>query len=145
MNNHYICANIKFSMKRFWIALCFMFFLLFTGGIAERAFSIDLEDIEAMRQSSDNTCYADGDVFHCSPAIFEINSPSQAHQGVHSPKVQRSFVLQVAAFFKNLSRNLSGLDSAFAQNNEHIYNTTNSFYSKSPSKYYVFALRHIII
>lgn len=132
-------------MKRFWIALCFMFFLLFTGGITEGVFSIDLEEVEAMRQSSNNVNYIDGDIFHCSPAIFEINSSSQAHQGVHSPKVQRSIVLQVAAFFKNLSRNLSGLDSDIAQNNERIYATTNSFYSGSPSKYYVFALRHIII
>lgn len=144
--NDYICANLG-DMKKFWIAICFMFILLFTGGIAETAFSMNVEEIEAMSQTSNkNTNYVDGNSFHNTLAAIEINSYSSSQQGVNLPRVKRAVSLQISSFFKNVSRCLSDLDSASALNSGRFYNAVTCSVCDPFSKhYYVFALRRIII
>lgn len=122
-----------------------MCFLLFAVGNIVKAFSMSGE-VEVLSLRTDAVEYVDMTNSYHQLVALKVSGNYIQSQGANTVRIKRTVSLHITNLFKNLHRNLSRLDSVFAQNDIRVYHTINSPYSESFGKYYyVFTLRHIII
>lgn len=133
-------------MKKWLTVIWLVFALFFVGGMTETVFSMNMEQITALNSTSNQTDYVGKDVFYNIGVATETNICSFSYLSLHTSRTKRSISLQIACFFRNLSRRISQLDSDLVRHNRHLYGPIKHFISEPLCKYYyVFALRRIII
>lgn len=131
-------------MKKFIQTLFLLLFTLLIGGLTEYAFSMEVEEAIAMSDSSMNKVYTDCSKSHCFSDV-ELGEFTQSQHRVNYTRLQRAASLEHSAFFKMLVKTMAEHTTILVQHWSKIYNSPINGISQPPSKYYVFALRHIIV
>lgn len=131
-------------MKKFIRTLFFLLFTLFVGALTEYAFSTEVEEVIAMSDSSMNEAYTDTGKVHCFSDL-ELGEFTQSQHRINYSRVQRTVSLENSAFFKMLIKTMAEHTTTLVQHWGKIYDSPINGICQPPSKYYIFALRRIIV
>ena len=131
-------------MKKFIQTLIFLLFTLFIGGLTEYAFSTEMADVMSVSDSSTNKVYTDNGNTHCFSDV-ELGEFTQSQHRVNYSRLQRTVSLEHSAYSKMLIKTMAERTTTLVQHWGKIYNSPINGICQPPSKYYVFALRHIIV
>lgn len=131
-------------MKKFIQTLIFLLLTLFVGGLAEYAFSADVESVVTVSESSTHKAYTDNGGTHCFSDV-ELGEFTSSQHRVNYSRIQRTVLSEYSAFSKMLLKTMAQHTTTLVRHWGKIYDSPINGVCQPPSKYYVFALRHIIV